>query len=128
MLKVLFLLLYLTTSALALSPEVRLADDKQEERARNIFLTVRCLVCGGQVIESSNTEFSFGMRKLIRDKIIEGKSDSEIKSELIEKFGSDIITEPGFEMHTVALYFLPLIFAAALMLIYRKSFLDWVRK
>jgi len=87
-----FLLFLFLTPAYALSPESRLNDEKLEERAMNLFLEVRCLVCNGQVIENSDSEFSFQMRKLIREKIAEGKSDEEIKSELVEKFGDDILT------------------------------------
>ena len=73
-------LLLIYSSANALSPEPRIPDDAKEQRAMKLFLEVRCLVCEGQVIESSNTEFSLEMRKLIRRKILEGKSDEEIKS------------------------------------------------
>jgi cytochrome c-type biogenesis protein CcmH len=72
---------------------------------------VRCLVCGGQVIENSDSEFSFEMRKLIRAKIAEKKSDAEIKSELIAKFGSDILTEVNAKNNGFLLWILPVIFA-----------------
>ena len=91
LLKIFLLFLFLTPTY-ALSPENRLPDQKLEERAMKLFLEVRCLVCNGQVIENSDSEFSFEMRKLIRGKIAEGKSDEEIKTELIEEFGSDILT------------------------------------
>jgi cytochrome c-type biogenesis protein CcmH/NrfF len=68
-----FLLLFLSNSN-ALSPETRLAKETQEQRAMNLFLQVRCLICGGQVIENSDSEFSFEMRKLIRQKIAAGKA------------------------------------------------------
>ena len=89
-----FLLLFctlLTFSANALSPENRLKNPAQETRAMNLFLEVRCLVCNGQVIENSDSEFSYEMRALIRDKIKSGKSDEEIKTELVKKFGEDIL-------------------------------------
>lgn len=90
--KPLILLFFFAIPAFALSVEQRLEDEKMEERARNLFLEVRCLVCNGQVIENSDSEFSFQMRALIREKIREGKSDEEIKEELSAKFGSDILT------------------------------------
>ena len=96
--------------AQAFSPEKRLSDEAQENRARNLFLEVRCVVCGGQVIESSSTEFSFGMRELIRQKILEGKSDGEIKSDLRKEFGDDILTEVSGKKNFL-LWLLPLILA-----------------
>src|SRR3989338_3835817 len=86
-----FAVLFFCFSTYALSPEKRLDDEVQEQRAMNLFLQVRCLVCNGQVIENSDTEFAFQMRKIIREKIVTGKSDEEIKEELIRKFGKDIL-------------------------------------
>lgn len=74
----------------ALSPELRL-DEKDEKRAQNLFLEVRCVVCGGQVIENSDSAFSQEMRQLIRKKILAKKSNAEIKKELVEEFGEDIL-------------------------------------
>ncbi len=102
------LLLPLTSYALA--PEPRIPDEAKEQRAMDLFLEVRCLVCEGQVIESSNTEFSFEMRKLIRRKILEGKSDDEIRAELVQEFGEDILTGAGGSGGFL-LWLLPLVFA-----------------
>ncbi len=105
------LVLLLPTSLHALSPEIRLADEAQEQRAMNLFLQVRCLVCAGQVIESSNTEFSSEMRKLIRKKISDGKNDEKIKAELVTEFGEDILSEPRTgAVSWVFLWCLPFLF------------------
>lgn len=109
-------------SAYALSPETRLVDEAQEQRALKLFLQVRCLVCGGQVIENSNTEFSFEMRKLIRSEIFSGKSDEEIKTQLVKKFGEDILINPNFtSQNGFLLWCLPLIFGAVALVILKKS-------
>jgi cytochrome c-type biogenesis protein CcmH len=106
-----FATLLFSFSAQSLSPEFRIKDEAKERRAMNLFLQVRCLVCGGQVIESSNTEFSFEMRKLIRQKILDGKSDQEIKDELSNEFGADILTEINSKNNATLLWFLPIAFA-----------------
>ncbi|MBU6338816.1 MAG: cytochrome c-type biogenesis protein CcmH [Rickettsiales bacterium] len=96
----------------ALSPEEHLADETKEQRARSLFLEVRCLVCEGQVIESSDTEFSFEMRKLIRKKISEGKSDDEIRNDLVKEFGDDILISEIHGKNKFFLFTLPALFAA----------------
>ena len=95
--KILFVyfLLIFQSNIYALSPELRLEDEKLEARAMALFVEVRCLVCQGQVIENSDTEFSFSMRKSIRDRILAGKSDEVIKNELVEEFGEDILISPN---------------------------------
>ncbi len=115
------LLLIFSYSVHALSPEPRIPDEAKEQRAMKLFLEVRCLVCEGQVIESSNTEFSFEMRKLIRRKILEGKSDEVIKNELVQEFGEDILTEVDKKNNGFLLWLLPLLFAAAIGAVLTKS-------
>jgi cytochrome c-type biogenesis protein CcmH len=107
------IILFFIFPALALSPEPRLADETQEKRAMQLFLEVRCLVCNGQVIENSDTEFSFAMRQLIRKKISENKSDKEIREELVKEFGDDILTKPSSK----TLWILPIVFALILLLL-----------
>ncbi|MFZ9470244.1 MAG: cytochrome c-type biogenesis protein [Rickettsiales bacterium] len=92
--KTLFLLFLFTQNSLALSTENRLTDPALEARAMNLFLIVKCMVCNGQVIENSDTKFAHDLRQYIRQKITDGLSDEEIKSNLIEKFGDEILMEP----------------------------------
>jgi cytochrome c-type biogenesis protein CcmH len=106
----LFTFLIFLNNSNALSPEKRLDDKTQEQRAMAMFLEVRCLVCQGQVIESSDTQFSFEMRKLIRDKISAGKSDDEIRQELVKEFGENILIKTNLKSQFL-LWLLPLIFA-----------------
>jgi cytochrome c-type biogenesis protein CcmH len=108
-----FSLIFFVITANALSPEERLTDELQEKRAMNLFLEVRCLVCSGQVIESSDTEFSFQMRKLIRGKISLGQSDEEIKSDLTKEFGENILVKPNLQSQFL-LWLLPVVFALGL--------------
>lgn len=109
-------LLFISNNSFALAPENHLPDEAQEQRAMNLFLQVRCLICDGQVIENSNTEFSFEMRKLIREKIKDGKSDQEIKTDLIHQFGEDILTSAEFSKNNFVLWFLPILFALLLLI------------
>ena len=98
-------------TCLALVPEAHLKDNNQESRAMELFLEVRCLVCEGQVIESSNTEFSFEMRKLIRQKISDGDSNQKIKNDLIKEFGEDILISNNFSKNNFLLWLLPIAFS-----------------
>jgi len=117
--KILFaIFLFLYNPALALSPEVRLENEKLEARAMALFLEVKCLTCNGQVIENSESEFAFQMRNLIRQKISEGKSDSEIKSELSSEFGENILTSSSDNKLIIAALAIIFLAAAALILFF----------
>lgn len=114
----------LSLSGLAFAPENRLSDQAQEERAMKLFLQIRCLVCSGQVIESSNTEFAYQMRQLVRKKIAIGKNDEEIKSELVREFGDDVLIAPNFKSSKGApLWVLPLLFSLIAAVLLTKKIL-----
>jgi len=93
----------------AFVPEKHLPE-QQEQKARELFLQIRCPVCAGQVIDSSETEIAFELRKLVREQISAGKSDKEIKSYLIEKYGDDILNSPPFNTRNALLWILPSFF------------------
>ena len=109
----LILLLSLTSNSFSLRVEEKLPL-KQEKRAINLFLKVRCLVCNGQVIENSDAEFAYEMRKLIRKKISQGQNNEEIRSYLINNFGEEIITDLDSKNENYILFLSPLIFALIL--------------
>ena len=85
---------FLINSSRALNPEARLSNPEDENRAMNLFLQVRCLVCNGQVIENSDSKFAFDVRSLIREQISQGKTDDDIKENLVATFGEDILNQP----------------------------------
>lgn len=93
-------------------PEEHLNDPKQEERAQKLFLEIRCIVCNGQVIENSDSQFSYEMRQFVRKEIAKNKSDEEIKDELVQKFGEDILITPNPKtLKGFLLWFLPIVAA-----------------
>lgn len=79
----------------AFSPEEKLADEIKEERAIEIFHKVRCVVCSGQAIDSSDSQFAYNLRSFIRQKVSEDFSDEQIEDELVKKFGQDILLKPS---------------------------------
>ena len=57
----------------------------EEPRAINIFKEVRCLVCQGQSVAESNSDFALTLKLVVKDLIKEGKNENEIYSFLTEK-------------------------------------------
>ncbi|MBL6665052.1 MAG: cytochrome c-type biogenesis protein CcmH [Rickettsiales bacterium] len=114
------LLLIINTNSQALRVEEKLPR-QQEERAIELFLKVRCLVCNGQVIENSDADFAFEMRKLIRKKIVDGLSDEEIKTYLINNFGEEILTDLNNKTENYTLFLLPILFATVILFFLRRN-------
>ena len=56
-------------------------------KVNDIFKNLRCLVCQGQSIADSNSDFASTVKLVVEDQIKQGKSEKEIYSFLISKYG-----------------------------------------
>jgi len=93
-----------------LEPDEILENKKHELRARNISKNIRCMVCQNQSIDESNAPLAKDLRVLIRNKIKEGRDDSEIYNFLSDRYGDFILLKPPLKLSTIALWFLPFVF------------------
>tara|TARA_X000000950_G_C13369760_1_gene439863 strand:- start:45 stop:434 length:390 start_codon:yes stop_codon:yes gene_type:complete len=80
-----------------------------EEQTINITKNLRCLICQGQTIHESNSDFAESMKKYIKDELENGKTNDEVFSSLIEKYGQWIVYDPGISKNTLLLWALPLL-------------------
>ena len=80
-----------------------------EEQTINITKNLRCLICQGQTIHESNSDFAESMKKYIKGELENGKTNDEIFSSLIEKYGQWIVYDPGMSKNTFLLWTLPLL-------------------
>lgn len=72
-----------------------------------IFKNIRCLICQGQSVADSNSEFAQTIKLVVRDKINEGKSEKEIYNFLVEKYGEWIVYKPPLNKTNFLLWILP---------------------
>ena len=72
-----------------------------------ILKNIRCLVCQGQSVADSNSDFAQTMKLVVRDQIKDGKSEKEIYDFLIEKYGEWIVYKPPLNKVNFFLWFLP---------------------
>ena len=96
-----------------------LAETSQE--VDKISKNLRCLICQGQSIYDSQSDFALSVRDLISKKIDEGEKDDNIYKYLKLKYGDWIVYEPELNKNTILLWLLPLIlFIFGGLLIFRK--------
>ena len=86
----------------------QLPDARQEADARDLMLSVRCLVCQGQSIADSDAEMAADMRSMIRRRIAAGEKPEAIRSWLIERYGNWVSYKPMFDMETAPLWMTPI--------------------
>ncbi|MBV64369.1 MAG: cytochrome C biogenesis protein [Rickettsiales bacterium] len=78
-------------------------------RYQSMIEEVRCLVCQNQSVAESNAELAKDLRREIKLQIQDGKTDSEIKTYLLQRYGEFILYEPAFTQKTMFLWFSPII-------------------
>ena len=81
------------------------AENKVDQNT--IYKNLRCLVCQGQSIADSNSDFSQTIKLVVKDLIEEGKTESEIYSFMADKYGEWIVFKPQLNKHNFMLWFFP---------------------
>tara|TARA_S200000501_G_C20672210_1_gene676846 strand:+ start:556 stop:921 length:366 start_codon:yes stop_codon:yes gene_type:complete len=81
--------------------------DTSSVHSNKIFKNLRCLICQGQSVAESNSEFAQTIKLVVKDKIEEGKTEKEIYNFLIEKYGEWIVYKPQLNMVNSALWLIP---------------------
>ena len=74
-----------------------------------IYKNLRCIVCQGQSIAESNSDFAQTIKIVVRDKIDQGNNEKEIYEFLAEKYGEWIIYKPKFNYINSLLWLTPYI-------------------
>ena len=99
--KILTIILLIFSSKLSANENIGL-DTK-------IFKNLRCLVCQGQTIAESNSDFAQTIKIVVRDKISQGSNEKEIYEFLSEKYGEWIVYKPKFNYLNSFLWISPYI-------------------
>ena len=100
---IIFILIFFNFKSIAVS------STSFEEQTINITKNLRCLICQGQTIHESNSDFAESMKKYIKSELENGKNKDEIFSSLVEKYGQWIVYDPGISKNTLLLWALPLL-------------------
>ena len=79
-----------------------LSDDTIE-----ISKELKCLVCDGQNIFESNSNFSKDIKMYIKKELNDGKKKEEIILDIHSKYGDSILMKPPVQLNTYLLWFLP---------------------
>ena len=74
-----------------------------------IHKNLRCLVCQGQSISDSNSDFAQTVKLVVKDLIDEGKTEDEIYEFMSDKYGDWIVFKPQFNTQNSLLWILPYI-------------------
>ena len=85
------------------------SDEKNNELKSKILKNIRCLICQGQSVYDSESEFASTIKLIVDKKINKGLKEEQIYDFLIEKYGDWIIYDPLLNKNTYVLWSLPLL-------------------
>jgi cytochrome c-type biogenesis protein CcmH len=98
------ILILASLPAFAIEPEEQLKDLKLEARARALSQELRCLVCENETIDMSEAPLAADLRLLVRQRILAGDSDAQIRKLLTDRYGEYVLFRPRFDVRNAVLW------------------------
>jgi cytochrome c-type biogenesis protein CcmH len=106
-------------AAAAIEP-VEFATDEQQRRYRSLIAELRCPKCQNENLAESNAPIANDLRMVVAELIRDGRSDSEIRAFLQERYGDFILYSPPLRADTLLLWLGPLImFLIGVLVVWR---------
>ena len=97
-----------------------------ENKLNDYFKTIRCLVCEGQSINESDTEFAINLKEQIKIENNSGMSIKEINRELVDIYGEQISFNPS--KNHFLLWVMPLILVLVIFIFIRNKLKFYYKK
>lgn len=98
--------------AVASSAAPAWSDLALDTRLKALETQLRCLVCQNQTLAESNAPLAEDLRQEVRELAVSGKSDSEIRSYLVARYGDFVLYKPPVKPATYLLWFGPFLLLA----------------
>jgi cytochrome c-type biogenesis protein CcmH len=95
-------------TALAIDPTT-IPDPQLQARYQNLTHELRCMQCLNQSIADSPVELAGELRNEVREMIVAGKTDDQIRDYMVARYGEFILFRPRFSARNVWLWFGPAI-------------------
>jgi cytochrome c-type biogenesis protein CcmH len=80
--------------ALAVQPDEILPDAGLEARARDLSRELRCVMCQSENIDDSNAAIARDLRLLVRERLVAGDTDQQVRDYLVARYGEFVLLVP----------------------------------
>lgn len=104
--------LLLANAAVAVDSETPIKDPQRQALYEEIIHEVRCLVCQNETIADSTAPLAADLRREIRGMVVEGQSEDQIKTFLLNRYGDFVLYRPRFKESTALLWLAPVLLVA----------------
>ena len=86
-----------------------LSNAQEKDLQNKITKNLRCLICQGQSVYDSDSDFANSVKLLVKKKLDEGQNEKKIYEYLKNKYGDWILYEPKFDKNTYFLWLMPIL-------------------
>ena len=102
-----------------ISSDIKNSDS---DLVNKISKNLRCLICQGQSVYDSESDFGNSVKQFIKNKIEYGSSEEQIYENLKDQYGEWILYDPEFNKNTIFLWLLPILtFIIGGLIIFKKT-------
>lgn len=115
------IILLLCLSGLSIAQDMTFSRPENETRYQALLPQIRCMVCANQSVADSQSGFAQDMKIWVYDQIEAGRSDMEIRSELISRFGDTVLYSPRLKLSTYLLWGAPFLMVLMVLLIWYRG-------
>jgi cytochrome c-type biogenesis protein CcmH len=98
---------------IAIAAPAALGDPALEARADALEMEIRCVQCQNEPIAQSTADIAGDMRVLVRERIVAGDSDDQIRAFFRQRYGDFVLFRPPWDARTWALWASPFLLIAA---------------
>jgi cytochrome c-type biogenesis protein CcmH len=98
------LLLTAAVTAFAIDSQPPFPDAAEQARYETLIHVFRCLVCQNETIADSDADLAADLRRQVHDMVAAGRSDTEIRAYLVDRYGNFVLYKPPVETSTWLLW------------------------
>jgi len=102
------MLLGFSASAVAVDVEP-LPTPEMQQRFDDLTHEFRCMQCQNQSIADSAVGLAADLRRDVREQVIAGKTDAQIRESMVARYGNVILFRPPFEKSTAWVWIVPVL-------------------
>lgn len=96
--------------AFAIDPVPPLPNEGDQARYLALTRELRCLKCQGETVADTPAMFAVDIRRKVREMIVDGSSDEQIRQYMVDRYGEVILLRPRWSAHNAWLWMAPGIF------------------
>ncbi len=110
-----------SVAALVLLIALTARADDLDNRVEHLAQELRCVVCQSQSVAESNAPLAVDMKRQLRAGLAAGRSEEELKAELVQRYGEQVLYRPALHAGTAPLWFGPLALLAIGAVVYLRQ-------